>query len=129
MGFCQSQLIDLTAQRYTIDRSDEDKNDRKRHNEASLRTAAEYGHVKAVLRLLDDYGVDADAVEENTFLTALHHASMKYQLEVAQVLLERGASPSKADCLGKNRSSLLYRGGTMPLSLILLKTRSRCHRD
>lgn len=82
-------------------RSGEDKNDRNRHNEATLRTAAEYGQVKAVLRLLDDHGVDADAVEENTLLTALHYASMKDQLEVAQVLLERGASLSRADCLGK----------------------------
>ncbi len=82
-------------------RSDEDKNDRNRQNEATLRTAAEYGQVKAVLRLLDDHGVDADAIEEKTLLTALHYASMKDQLEVAQVLLERGASLSRADCLGK----------------------------
>lgn len=81
--------------------SEEDKNDRNKHNEASLRTAAEYGQVKAVLQLLDDYGVDVDAAEENTLLTALHYASMKDHLEVAQVLLERGASPSKTDCLGK----------------------------
>lgn len=82
-------------------RSGTDKNDQNRHSEASLRTAAEYGQVEAVLRLLDDHGVDVDAAEENTFLTALHYASMKDQLEVVQVLLERGASPSKADCFGK----------------------------
>ena len=82
-------------------RSDGDKKDRNRHHEASLRTAAEYGQVDAVLRLLDDHGVDADAVEQTTLFTALHYASMNDQLEVAQVLLERGASPSKADYLGK----------------------------
>lgn len=82
-------------------RSATDKNDRNRHSEASLRTAAEYGQVEAVLRLLDDHGVDVDAVEEKTILTALHYASMNDQLEVAQVLLERGANPSKADRFGK----------------------------
>lgn len=91
-------------------RSDEDKNDRNRHNGATLRTAAKYGQVKAVLQLIDDHGVDADAVEENTLLTALHYASMKDQLEVAQVLLERGASPSKADCLGKTALHYCVKG-------------------
>jgi ankyrin repeat protein len=101
-------------------RSDEDKNDRNRHNEATLRTAAEYGQVKAVLRLLDDHGVDADAVEENTLLTALHYASMKDQLEVAQVLLERGASPSKADYLGKTALHYCVKGeGCRCLSFFL----------
>lgn len=82
-------------------RSDTDKNDRNRHSEASLRTAAEYGQVEAVLRLLDGHGVDVDAAEEETILTALHYASMNDQLEVVHVLLERGANPSKADCFGK----------------------------
>ncbi len=101
-------------------RSDEDKNDRNRHNEATLRTAAEYGQVKAVLRLLDDHGVDADAVEDNTLLTALHYASMKDQLEVAQVLLERGASPSKADYLGKTALHYCVKGeGCRCLSFFL----------
>ncbi|MCJ1264939.1 hypothetical protein MMC22_004814 [Lobaria immixta] len=87
-------------------RSDTDKNDRNRHSETSLRTAAEYGQVEAVLRLLDDHGVDIDAAEENSILTALHYASMNDHLEVAQVLLERGANPSKADCFG--RTALHY---------------------
>jgi len=101
-------------------RSDEDKNDRNRHNEATLRTAAEYGQVKAVLRLLDDHGVDADATEENTLLTALHYASMKDQLEVAQVLLERGASLSKTDYLGKTALHYCVKGeGCRCLSFFL----------
>ena len=92
---CTTRLFPSSA------RSDDGKKDRNRQHEISLRTAAEYGQVNLVLRLLDDHGVDADAVEENTFYTALHYASMNDQLEVAQVLLERGASPSKADRLGK----------------------------
>ena len=34
-------------------------------------------------------------------MTALHYVLMKDQLEVAHILLERGANPSKADCFGK----------------------------
>ena len=91
-------------------RSDEDKHDRNRHSEASLRTAAEYCQVKAVLRLLDDHGVDADAAQENTLLTALYYASMKDQLEVAHVLLERRASNSKVGCFGKTALHYCVKG-------------------
>ena len=97
----RAQTSDITQLLSLSTRSDDDKKDRNRHHEASLRIAAEYGQVNVVLRLLDDHGVDADAVEENTLFTPLHYASMKDHFEVAQVLLERGASPSKADYLGK----------------------------
>ena len=97
----RAQTSDITQLLSLSTRSDEGKKDRNRHHELSLRIAAEYGQVNAVLRLLDDHGVDADAEEKNTLFTALHCASMNGQLEVAQILLERGASPSKADYLGK----------------------------
>lgn len=76
-----------------------------------MRTAAEYGQVQAVSRLLDDHGVDVDATEEITTLTALHYASMNDQLEAANVLLERGASPSKSDCFGKIALHYSVKGG------------------
>lgn len=91
-------------------RSDKDKHGRNRHSEASLRTAAEYCQVKAVLRLLDDHGVDADAAQENTLLAALYYASMKDQLEVAHVLLQRRASHSKVDWFGKTALHYCVKG-------------------
>ena len=52
--------------------------------------AAEVGDVSAVKRLLDS-GVSVNS-EDKSSMTALNWACEKNQFEVAQVLLERGAS-------------------------------------
>ena len=91
-----NRLLPLTA------RLDDDQNDLNRHNEDSLRIAAKYGQIHTVLRLIDDHGVDIDAAEAKTLLTALHYASKNDHVEVVQNLLKRGASPGKVDCSGRN---------------------------
>ena len=73
-----------------------------RDSEASLFTAAEYGQIEAVTRLLDDHHVDVNAVEDATLLTALHYASTRDQLEVVQLLIARGADPRKTDSKGRS---------------------------
>lgn len=74
----------------------------KRDNEVSLRTAAEYGQVDVVMRLLNNHHVDVNAVEESTLFTALHYASNRDHLEVVQLLMARGADPRKADSKGRS---------------------------
>ena len=85
----------------SIVRSDQGKGTKSGHYEASLRIAAYCGQVKVAVELLDDHRVDVNAAEEDTFLTALHYASMTDQVELAQVLWERGAIASKTDSNGK----------------------------
>ncbi|KAF6222560.1 hypothetical protein HO133_000605 [Letharia lupina] len=71
------------------------------HYEHVLRTAAEFGQVEIVTRLLDNQKLDVDAADEGTGFTALHHAARTDQLEVAQVLMDRGANSSRPDSLGR----------------------------
>ncbi|KAL9610536.1 MAG: hypothetical protein Q9167_004774 [Letrouitia subvulpina] len=72
-----------------------------RGNEVYLRTAAEFGQIEVVRQIVDNSSVEVDAVEEGTLLTALHYASMRDHLEVAQVLLGHGASLNQVDSLGR----------------------------
>ena len=90
-----------------------------RDNEHSLRVAARYGQVDVILRLLDNHRVDVDVVEDSTLFTALHHASMRDQLEVVQLLMARGADPRKADSKGRNALHHSVRMGTRCLSFYL----------
>ena len=90
-----------------------------RANEASLRTAGEYGQIEAILSLLDDHNVDVDAVEESTFLTALHYASMRDQLEACQLLTARGADPLKVDSKGRSALHHSVEMGTRCLDFYL----------
>lgn len=71
------------------------------HYEHVLRTAAEFGQVEIVTRLLNNQKLDVDAAAEVTGFTALHHAARTDQLEVAQVLMDRGANSSRPDSLGR----------------------------
>ena len=73
----------------------------KRDDEAHLHTAAEYGLIEEVIRLLDHLHIDVNAVEDVTLLTALHFASKRDQIEVAQLLMGRGADSRKADSKGR----------------------------
>ena len=73
----------------------------KRDDEAHLHTAAEYGLIEEVIRLLDHLHIDVNAVEDVTLLTALHYASKRDQIEVAQLLMGRGADSRKADSKGR----------------------------
>ena len=85
-----------------INYADENRGREIRCHEVSLRTAAEFGRVNATLALLDTYSVEIDAVEEISLLTALHKAVKKDQVEVAQILWNRGASLTKVDSTGRN---------------------------
>lgn len=76
----------------------EAQNERTRHNEISLRTAAEFGQFEVCKQLLDDPSIRIDAVENVTLRTALHCAAMNDHLEVFRILYEHGASIDKADC-------------------------------
>ncbi|KAL8797279.1 MAG: hypothetical protein Q9195_000432 [Heterodermia aff. obscurata] len=76
----------------------------KRDNEVSLLAAVQYGQLEVIIRLLDEYHVDVNAVEKSTRFTTLHYASKRDQLEIVQVLIDRGADPLKAD--GKGRTAL-----------------------
>lgn len=71
------------------------------HYEQALHTAAEFGQVGMVIRLLEDQKLDVDAADEDTGLTALHHAARTDQLEVTKVLVDRGADSSRSDGLGR----------------------------
>ena len=83
------------------------------HYEQMLRAAAEFGQVEIVTRLLEDHKLDHDAAEEGTGLTALHHAVKNDQLEVAQILIDRGADWRRSDGLGRTtlHHSVQGRGG------------------
>ena len=71
------------------------------HYEQALRTAAEYGQVEMVIRLLEDQKLHVDAADESTGSTALHYAASNHQVEVAQILIDHGASLSRSDNLGR----------------------------
>ena len=80
---------------------DEDLPFRHTHYEQILRTAAEFGQVEVVTRLLEDHKLDVDAADEVTGLTALHQATRTDQLIVAQRLIDCGADWSRPDGLGR----------------------------
>ena len=80
---------------------DSDQPCQNTHYEHVLRTAAEFGQVEIVTRLLDNQKLDVDAADEGTGFTALHHAARTDQLEVAQILMDRGANSSRPDSLGR----------------------------
>ncbi len=74
---------------------------RNTHYEQILRTAAEFGQMDIVTRLLEDHKLDVDAADESTGFTALHHAVKTDQLEVVQILVDHGANLSRVDRQGR----------------------------
>ena len=79
---------------------------RNTYYEQNLRTAAEFGQVEVVTRLLEDSKLDVDATDEHTGSTALHQATRTDQLAVTQVLIDHGANWSRSDRVG--RTALHY---------------------
>ena len=69
--------------------------------EQMLRTAAEIGQVEVVTRLLQDQELDVNAADEISGSTALHQAAKTDQLEVTQILMDRGADWGKPDSAGR----------------------------
>lgn len=80
---------------------DKDLPGQQTHYEHVLRTAAEFGQVEIVIGLLEGQKLDIDAADESTGFSALHHAARNDQLEVAQILVDRGADWSRSDSLGR----------------------------
>ena len=68
--------------------------------EASLRLAAEYGHVESVTKLLSQYTVNVDAVAKGTGKTAIHLAAEGDHLPVIEALVVHGADPTVIDYAG-----------------------------
>lgn len=71
------------------------------HYEGILRTAAEFGQIEIVKRLLENQKLDVDAPEEVTGFTGLHKAARTDQLDVTQTLIDSGADLSRSDCQGR----------------------------
>ena len=98
----KAKISDMTR----LVQKDSDKKDNdipypKTQHELVLRTAAEFGQVEMVIRLLEDQKLDVDAADGITGLTALHHAARTDQLGVAQILVDRGADLTRLDSLGR----------------------------
>ena len=69
--------------------------------EKALRTAAEFGQLEIVRRLIDDHRLDVNAADESTGMTALHHAARTDQLDITQILMDHGADSSSSDSQGR----------------------------
>lgn len=72
------------------------------HCEELLRTAAELGQPEIVRGLLEHQRLDVDAANEDTGMTALHHAAQTDQLEIIEILMDHGADSSRSDSQGRN---------------------------
>ena len=81
-----------------------DANFRSKHGDTALAFAAQYGSFNdpRVVRLLLDHGADPNAQSRRYFRTTpLHRASRDGNIEIARLLLERGASLEVQDWTGK----------------------------
>lgn len=102
----RSRLLQLAVRAKTSNatrlmQADNDLPCQNSHYEQVLRTAAEFGQVEVVTRLLKDQKIDVDAADEVTGFSALHRAARTDQLEVTQILLDRGADSSRLDSMGR----------------------------
>ena len=71
-------------------------------NQDSLLSAATYGQMEVVLRLLNDHDIDPNAAEGPEGDTALCKACDNDHADVAKTLVKHGANPLKADHFGRN---------------------------
>lgn len=94
--------------------------EQKLRNEA-LRKAAIKGNLRRVKKLLDE-GADVDFKDVNK-LTPLYFAAMNGHVEIARVLLEKGADPNIAreDSLGPPVVRAAYDGNLEMMTLLLDK--------
>ena len=78
----------------------DDAERQSKHDKLSLHAAAACGQIEIIGRLLNDRAINIDAAGEGTSYTALHYASCNDHVEIAQTLIQHGASLTRADFEG-----------------------------
>ena len=130
-----SRLLQLALKAKTSNairllQEDQDLHRQHSHYEQHLRTAAEFGQIEIVTRLLENQKIDIDAADENTGSTALHKAARTDQLAVAQILLDLEADPSRSDYMGRTAlHQSVQGGGVRCLQLFLQRNADTTLRD
>lgn len=69
--------------------------------EISMRTAAEFGQLELMTKLLDQYKIFVDVACQSTGKTALQLAAANDHLEITKTLINRGANIAATDFVGK----------------------------
>ena len=93
--------IETSSMLREINLGDEDDQLRKVDYQPYLRTAAEFGQLDVITRLLRTPRLNLDAADEDTGLTALPYAAMRGHVEIVKLLLHHGAQSCKTDYEGR----------------------------